>query len=316
MVQANGLGASTVQEAKTRDGVSSFSPTELAVVRRAFGCQMLAVLGVENAAVAAAFAAVPREAFLGPSPWTAVSPVIAHHVLPDRDPVVLYQDIVVALDPARGVNNGSPSLHAKLLDALEPKPGEHIVHIGAGSGYYSAMLSELVGPSGCVTAVEFDLALADKAKNNLSSYRNVTVVCGDGTRWPESEADGVYVNFAVARPADRWIEGLAPGGRLVFPLGVPGPQQPHLGGRHAEHGAALRIERRAEGYAAEAITPAYFVWAEGNSDVAPDELARLRAAFESGGLDRVRSLIWKRPAPPERCWFIGASWALGCDETL
>ena len=41
---------------------------------------------------------------------------------------------VIALDPARGVNNGSPSLHAKLLEALGPKPGEHIVHVGAGAG--------------------------------------------------------------------------------------------------------------------------------------------------------------------------------------
>jgi hypothetical protein len=57
----------------------------------------------------------------------------------------------------------------------------------------------------------------------------------------------IYVNFAAAQPADRWIEGLAPGGRLIFPLGVPGPRQPNLGGRHSDRGAVLRIERRSEG---------------------------------------------------------------------
>jgi protein-L-isoaspartate(D-aspartate) O-methyltransferase len=61
---------------------------------------------------------------------------------------VLYQDLVIALDPARGVNNESPSLHAKLLEALGPKPGERILHVGAGAGDYSAILAELVGPGG------------------------------------------------------------------------------------------------------------------------------------------------------------------------
>ncbi len=205
---------------------------------------------------------------------------------------------MIALDPARGVNNGSPSLHASLLDALGPKRGDHIVHVGAGTGYYGAILSELVGPAGRVTAVEFDPASADRAKASLSDRQNIRVICDDGARWPETEADGIYVNFAIPRPAARWIEGLAPGGRLVFPLGVPGPQRPNSGGRHGDRGAALRIQRRSDGYAARAISTAYFVWAEGAAgEVAPAEVDRLRQSFEAGGLDTVRSLIWKRPAP-------------------
>lgn len=295
--------------------MSAFSPAELSVVRRAFACQMLALAGIENAAVGAAFAAVAREAFVGSPPWTTALPSIGYHVLSGSDPVVLYQDFVVTLDPARGVNNGSPSLHARLLDALRPQPGEHIVHVGAGTGYYSAVLSELVGPSGRITAVEFDAALAERARASLSDRANVQVVVGDGTAWPQEQADGIYVNFAAPRPADRWIEGLAPGGRLIFPLGVPGQQQPGLGGRHANRGVALRIERRPEGYAAHAITPAYFVWAEGGGvEAADDELERLRAAFDGGGTERVRSLIWKRPAPAGNTWFNGTDWALSQDD--
>jgi len=64
----------------------------------------------------------------------------------------------------RGVNNRSPSLDAKLIEALGPTPGGHIVHVGAGAGYYSAILAELVGPSGRVTAVEFDAALVERAR--------------------------------------------------------------------------------------------------------------------------------------------------------
>jgi len=293
----------------------AFSPAELAVVRRAFARQMLAVAGVENAAVGAAFAGVAREAFVGPPPWTTALPSVGYHVLSGSDPVVLYQDFIVTLDRARGVNNGSPSLHARLLDALGPKPGEHIVHVGAGSGYYSALLAELVGPSGKVTAVEFDAALAERARASLSDRANVQVVVGDGARWPQEQADGIYVNFAAPRPAERWIEGLAPGGRLIFPLGVPGPLRPGLGGRHADRGVMLHIERRAAGYAAQAITPAYFVYAEGKGfEVSDDELARLKAAFDGGGAERVRSLIWKPQAPAGNTWFDGKDWALSRDE--
>lgn len=234
--------------------------------------------------------------------------------LPGADPVVLYQDLLIALDPARGVNNGSPSLHAKLLAALEPRPGEHVVHIGAGTGYYSAILAELVGPAGQVTAIEFDATLAEKARTFLSGRSNVRVLQGDGTRWPEDSADGVYVNFAVSRPADRWIEGLAPGGRLVFPLGVPGPQRPGSGGRHSDRGAAFRIARRGDGYTARAVSTAYFVCAEGDFSAYPDDQARLRAAFAAGGLTAVRSLLWKPPAAPGNCWFAGADWALSRDD--
>jgi protein-L-isoaspartate(D-aspartate) O-methyltransferase len=275
---------------------------------------MLAVLGVDNPAIEAAYAAAPREAFLGPPPWTAASPFRGYRPLTGADPVILYQDLVIALDPARGVNNGSPSLHAKLLEALAPKAGDRIVHVGAGSGYYSAILAELVGPAGQVTVVEFDAALAERAKTLLSERSNVRVVLGDGVRWPETPADGVYVNFAVSRPADRWIEGLAPGGRLVFPLGVPGPKRGNSGGRHSDRGAALRIERRGDACAARAVSAAYFVCAEGGFEADAEEAERLRAAFDAGGLDTVHSLIWKRPAPLDRCWFAGKDWALCRDD--
>jgi protein-L-isoaspartate(D-aspartate) O-methyltransferase len=132
---------------------------------------------------------------------------------------------------------------------------------------------------------------------------------------PETPADGVYVNFAVSRPADRWVDGLSPGGRLVFPLGVPGPQRPNSGGRHSDRGAALRIERRGDAYAARGISTAYFVSAEGGFEADAEEFERLRAAFDAGGLDTVRSLIWRRPALPDRCWFVGKDWALSRDDT-
>lgn len=276
---------------------------------------MLAVLGVDDLRIEAAFAAVPREKFLGDPPWTILSPFGGYRVLAIADPVSAYQDILFALDPARGVNNGSPSLHAKLLQALGAKAGDRVVHVGAGAGYYSAILSELVGPTGHVMAVEFDATLAGQAQRFLADRPNVTVICGDGAAWPQAAADGVYVNFGVTRPADRWIEHLAPCGRLVFWLGGPGPKREGMGGRHSSGGAALRIERRPEGYAARPVSSAHFVCAEGNLAVRDDaETEALAKAFADGGLDQVRSLIWKNPAPPDRCWFAAADWALSRDD--
>jgi len=297
------------------DSASPFTPADLAVVRRAYARQMLALLDVRNKAIEAAYATVPRELFLGPPPWRISSPYAGYRDLPDADPVLVYQDILFALDRARGVNNGSPSLHAKLLDALGPRPGDRIAHIGAGAGYYTAILSELVGPSGQVTAVEFDPVLADQARRNLADRSNVSVVVGDGALWPQQSADGVYVNYAVARPADSWIDNLAQGGRLVFPLGVPGQPRSDVGGRHSDRGAAFRIERRPEGFAARAVSMAYFVWAEGAlSDLDTADIARLRESFERGRLGDVRSLVWKAPARADRCWFAGDGWALCFDE--
>jgi protein-L-isoaspartate(D-aspartate) O-methyltransferase len=86
------------------------------------------------------------------------------------------------------------------------------------------------------------------------------------------------------------------------------------GGRHSDRGAALRIERRGDGFAACAVSTAYFVCAEGGFEADAEEAERLRAAFDAGGLDTVHSLIWKRPAPPDRCWFAGKDWALCLDE--
>ena len=172
--------------------------------------------------------------------------------------------------------------------------------------------AELVGPAGQVTAVEFDAALAERAESFFSGRTNVRVVCDDGAHWPETPADGVYVNFAVSRPADRWIENLARDGRLMFPLGVPGQKRPNSGGRHSDRGAALNdaatpIRR---GRSARRILPA----PKEDSRLIPT-IWRGCAAFEAGGLDTVRSLIWKRPAPSNHCWFAGEDWALSGDET-
>ena len=105
---------------------------ELSIVRRAYAKHVLANANVDDARVEAAFAEVRREHFLGPGPWPMLRWSRPDVPTPSDDPVYLYQDALVGIIPSRGLNNGQPSLHAMLIAAAAPRPGEHAVHIGAG----------------------------------------------------------------------------------------------------------------------------------------------------------------------------------------
>ncbi len=296
-------------------GGSAFDEHALSMIRRAYAKQMLALAGVESdPGLEDALATVPREGFLGAPPWLRLTPFGDYRVLPSCDPVLVYQDINLALSPERGVNNGSPSLHARWLHRAGLKRGDRVAHVGAGAGYYSALMAHVVGDEGHVLAVELDPALAESASSNLARLTNVTVVQGDGAEWPRERVDCVYVNFLVQHPAPAWVEHLVPGGRLIFPLGVPRPSRG--GGTHTLHGAGLRIERLEQGFAAEWLGPAYFVYAEGLLAEPHAESAALKTAFENGGIEFIRSLRWRRPATPGRCWYIGAGWSLSYDEAV
>ncbi len=122
------------------------SGAALAAARHRYAEELRYVAHVRSEAVVRAFATVPRERFLGPGPWRILDLRGDDYWLtPDADPAHLYHNVLVAIDPARRLNNGEPSLWAYLLDVLAPRPGERARHIGAGTGYYSAILAELVG---------------------------------------------------------------------------------------------------------------------------------------------------------------------------
>src|SRR6266852_6777809 len=142
--------------------------SELAIVRRAYAKQIVAAAGVADRRVEAAFAAVPREAFLGPGPWPILRWERGYVNTPTRNPVYLYADVLVGILPERNLNNGQPSFLASLIAAAAPRPGDHAVHVGAGTGYYTAILARLVGRRGQVTAIEFDAGLATRLAANFA----------------------------------------------------------------------------------------------------------------------------------------------------
>jgi protein-L-isoaspartate(D-aspartate) O-methyltransferase len=287
--------------------------TDIAALRRDYAARMLRIAGVEDAAVARAFAAVPREDFLGAGPWTIFEHSFGAVEVTGEDPSPLYEDVLVALDRARGLNNGSPSLHALMLHHLAVRPGVRVLHVGAGTGYYTAILAELTGPDGNVVAVEHDARLAGAARANLRRWPQVGVLQGDGADWPQDTVDCIYVNFAVTHPAARWVDNLSLGGRLVFPLGVPIGRfgEAH---RHSNQGAVLLFTRRPAGIAVSHLTPCAFVCAEGrlaDTEASQDALER---AFLGGGLEFVRSYLRGPPASREDCWFWSDDWALSYQD--
>ena len=288
--------------------------TDLAALRRDYAARMLRIASVKNAEVEHALSVVAREDFLGPGPWTILDPTVGAIDLAGDNPGLLYDDVLVVLDRALGLNNGSPSLHALMLHHLGVRPGERVLHVGAGAGYYSAILAELVGKQGSVVAIEYAPRLAAAAAANLRPWSNVTALQGDGADWPDGPVDRIYVNFAVADPASRWIENLPNGGTLVFPLGVPPGRVRGEARRHSGHGAVLACTRTGAGIAVRHLTPCAFICAEGSLAGTPALRDGLDRAFIRGGIEFVRS--YRRPPPPSpaRCWFWSPGWALSYDE--
>ena len=251
-----------------------------------------------------AFARVERERFLGPPPWRIYSP-LDQTVAFESDPREVYRDALVVLSADEGINNGQPSLHARCLGAVRPHPGDTALHIGAGTGYYSALLAELVGPSGRVHAYEIDATLAERAGAALAERPNVTVHAQSAFAAPLPAADVVYVNAGASHPPAEWLAALRHGGRLVFPLtGDDGS------------GVMLLVERperasHAERDRARVIAHVQFIACSGARDALQAEC--VSQALARGGAERVRSL--RRATPPDAsCWCAGTGWWLSTDE--
>ena len=181
----------------------------MARARAAMVERQLRARGIGDERLLAAFADVPRERF--------VAPELAPHAYSDGP-----------LPIGHGQTISQPYIVALMIEAAAIAPSDKVLEVGAGSGYAAAILGRLARS---VIAVERLTALADEARRRLAAlgFDTIRVVEGDGTLgYPEEAPFDAILAAASGRDVpESLVAQLAPGGRLVMPLGAPGAIQ-HL----------------------------------------------------------------------------------------
>ena len=163
---------------------------------------------VTSHSVLSAFLSVPRENFV-----------------PDSAKALAYVDADIELAPGRYLCHASPL--AKLLQLATISQEDRVLEVGAGTGYVSALLSNL-GAS--VVALESDPALAEQATARLAGHPNVKVVTGalENGVAGEGPFDVIFVSGASEQVPQALFQQLADGGRLVAVLGYGNASRAHL----------------------------------------------------------------------------------------
>ncbi len=262
--------------------------------RRFYSEEVRILANVTTPGLADAFAKVPRERFFGSEPWQITSPeqafsgYITTNVVSD-----LYHNVLIAIDPKRHLNNGQPSALARWIDGICLKPGDRLFHVGCGTGYYTAIMAEVVGPGGTVVACDVDSDIAYRARQNLTSYLNVLVHSGDGAALDPGECDAMFINAGVTHPHQGWLKRLSEGGRLVLPLTASLPTAGF------GSGVVARITRRKASFCANVFSHIAIYSCTSVRD--PELEVTLSKALASRSLFKLTSLRLDPHAQDETC---------------
>ncbi len=279
-----------------------------AETRALYARQIKTTANIRSESLVRALATVPREEFVGVGPWRTLArpaPGQREAIISDvSDPGELYADVAVYLDQSKNLTNGNPSTLAPWLDALGLSEGKSAFHLGCGTGYYTAVMAEVVGSSGRILAAEIDTALANQARSNLSRYPNVQVVEGDGADLDIGVRDAILVNAGVTHPTGRWLDSLTIGGTLVLPMTI------ELGIPHVGKGLAIRILRRESAYEANFLPVPVMIYSC-SSVRDPDIAAAFGKQMMAGGtFNAVRSLRRDTHVQEASCWLHSTAFCL------
>ena len=190
----------------------------------------LAGRGIADRRLLEAFRAVPRESFL-----------------PESLVEFAYQDAPLPIGEGQTISQ--PYIVAVTIEALRLGKDDKVLEIGTGSGYAAAVLSRVAREVFTVERIE---SLATEARERLArlGYRNVRVLCGDGTLgWPEhAPYDAIAVAAGGPEVPQALLSQLKPGGRLVIPIGPDESSQ-----------VLVRVSREEQGLRQEPIAAVRFV---------------------------------------------------------
>jgi protein-L-isoaspartate(D-aspartate) O-methyltransferase len=212
--------------------------TDAAALRERYVARLRAEGAITRDDVAAAFATVPREAFLRHGfhdSDRATDGTAGGFVTPD-DPGFLegaYRNDALVTKLADGIpvsSSSQPSLMAAMIEALDLARGARVLEIGAGTGYNAALMAA-VGAE--VTTVDAQPDVAQRAAAALAGTPRTRVVTGDGYAGAPDGApyDRVIVTVGVSGASPAWLDQLAPGGFVLAPI------------RHAGHHPVMRVDR-------------------------------------------------------------------------
>ncbi len=153
-----------------------------------------------------------------PATLAALRSVPRHEFVPARERPYAYEDIPLPI--GHGQTISQPAVVAMMTELVRPRPGMRALEVGTGSGYQAAVLA---ATGARVWTIEIFEVLAKEASARLArlGYTNVVVRYGDGyAGWPEEAPfDAIVVTAAADSIPPALLDQLAPGGRLVMPVG-------------------------------------------------------------------------------------------------
>jgi protein-L-isoaspartate(D-aspartate) O-methyltransferase len=175
--------------------------TDFAAAREKMVERQIAARGVTDPRILAAFRKVPREEFV-----------------PEGARDLAYEDSPQSIEAEQTISQ--PYIVALMLDAAELDPMDLVLEVGAGSGYVTALIGEIVDE---VVAIERHEELARLAGERMRrlGYDHVSIYHGDGTRgFPDKGPfDAIIVSASGSHVPDVLLQQLEIGGRLVMPIG-------------------------------------------------------------------------------------------------
>jgi protein-L-isoaspartate(D-aspartate) O-methyltransferase len=188
--------AATVAESRKDDDADKWRPAREQMV-----AEQIEVRGISDPRVLKAMREEPR-----------------HLYVPERLQARAYGDHPLPIQNNQTISQ--PYIVARMTDSLELKPGHKVLEIGTGSGYQAAILSRMGMKTFSIEIVE-PLCRSSRAILDRLGHEGVRTRCGDGYEgWPEEAPfDAILVTAAPEHVPPRLIEQLAPGGRLVIPVG-------------------------------------------------------------------------------------------------